>query len=353
MTLIETASLFEINGRVTAVEPLGSGLINDTYKVSTDNGTSYVLQRINNAIFRDVDLLQHNIELVTDHIRAKGFQTLKFIPEKGGDRTYVLADGKYWRVSEFIEDALTFQEVTPSSSHDCGRAFGEFEAMLTDLKEPLGETIPDFHNIELRVRQLKEAAEADLAGRLSGKEARDILDTLLEHADEMCLSERLGREGLLPKRICHCDTKVNNMMFDLSGQKVLCVIDLDTTQPSYVFSDYGDFLRTAANFVAEDDPAVEKVGFNMEIFKAFTEGYLESAGGFLTDVEKENLPYAACLFPYMQAVRFFADYLNGDTYYKTMYPDHNLVRTRNQMALWHAAMEKVPEMKAFIGSLRK
>ena len=352
MTLKEIASLFAIYGEVKEVEPLGEGLINDTYKVLTNGGPSYVLQRINNAIFRDVDLLQHNIGLVTDHIRSKGFQTLKFIPEKGGDKTYVIADGKYWRVSEFIEKALTFQEVTPSSSRDCGRAFGEFEAMLTDLKEPLGETIPDFHNIELRVRQLKEAASSDAAGRLSDKEARDILDFLLSYADEMCRSERLGREGLLPKRICHCDTKVNNMMFDESGQKVLCVIDLDTTQPSFVFSDYGDFLRTAANFVAEDDPDVEKVGFNMDIFRAFTEGYLESAGAFLTDIEKENLPYAACLFPYMQAVRFFADYLNGDTYYKIRYPGHNLVRTRNQIALFRAALEKTDEMKAFIASFK-
>ena len=156
----------------------------------------------------------------------------------------------------------------------------------------------------------------------------------------MSLGERLHREGLLPKRICHCDTKVNNMLFDAGGN-VICIIDLDTTMPSFVFSDYGDFLRTAANFVAEDDPDIGKVGFNMEIYDAFTEGYLESAGRFLTPVERENLPYAACLFPYMQAVRFFADYLNGDTYYKIKYKEHNLVRTRNQIALFASARKKL------------
>ena len=140
------------------------------------------------------------------------------------------------------------------------------------------------------------------------------------------------------------------MMFDRDGS-VLCVIDLDTVMPSYVFSDYGDFLRTGANFVAEDDPEISKVGFNMEIFRSFTRGYLEGTASFLTPVEKENLPAAACLFPYMQAVRFFADYLNGDTYYKIKYPDHNLVRTRNQMALFHDAMSKKAEMAAYIESL--
>ena len=137
------------------------------------------------------------------------------------------------------------------------------------------------------------------------------------------------------------------MLFDKDGN-ILCVIDLDTLMPSFVFSDFGDFLRTAANTVAEDSPEVEKVDFRMDIFEAFAKGYLESANVFLTPIEKENLPYAACLFPYMQAVRFFADYINGDTYYKIKYPEHNLVRTRNQVALFHAAMAKVPAMKEFI-----
>ena len=137
------------------------------------------------------------------------------------------------------------------------------------------------------------------------------------------------------------------MLFDDEG-KVLCVIDLDTVMPSFVFSDFGDFLRTAGSTAAEDDPAIGKVDFRMDIFAAFAKGYLEGAGSFLTPVEKENLPYATCLFPYMQAVRFFTDYLNGDTYYKIKYPEHNLVRTRNQVALFHAALSKVPRMEAVL-----
>ena len=209
----------------------------------------------------------------------------------------------------------------------------------------LGETIPNFHNMEFRLKQLHEAVDADTAGRVA--EVRPLLDEIESRADAMCLAERLHREGKLPKRICHCDTKVNNMMFDENG-RVLCVIDLDTVMPSYIFSDFGDFMRTAANTGEEDDPNLDNVNFKMEIFKAFTKGYLETAGVFLTDVEIDNLPYAATLFPYMQAVRFLADYINGDTYYKIKYPEHNWVRTRAQFKLLQSAEAAVPAMKAYI-----
>ncbi|MBR4775960.1 MAG: aminoglycoside phosphotransferase family protein [Bacteroidales bacterium] len=339
-------SAFEIKGNVLEVKPLGNGLINDTFVVRTDGPDDYVLQRINNAIFKDVELLQHNIGCATAHIRRKGGKTLEFLPCKATGKTYWTDGETYWRVSVFIRGAHTYETVNPEYSYYAGKAFGAFEAMLADIPDKLGETIPDFHNMELRARQLHEAVEADKAGRMAEPEVQAILKDLLPYEEEMCKAERMYREGVLPKRICHCDTKVNNMMFDDKGD-ILCVIDLDTLMPSFVFSDFGDFLRTAANTVAEDDPAIEKVDFRMDIFEAFAKGYLEGAT-FLTPVEKDNLPYAACLFPYMQAVRFFTDYINGDTYYKIKYPEHNLVRTRNQVALFHAAMGKVPQMTEII-----
>ncbi len=357
------AGLFALAGKVQQITPLGEGLINDTYKVVTQAGApDYVLQRINDSIFTDVPLLQRNIEAVTRHIRGKleaagesdiDRKVLKFIPLKDGSgKTYALAEGKYWRVSQFISDAYTYQTVDPKYSEFAGEAFGSFEAMLADIPDTLGETIPDFHNMELRLRQLREAVSCDRAGRLASDsgELHAILSEMEDHGEEMCRAERLHREGKLPKRICHCDTKVNNMMFDSHG-KVLCVIDLDTVMPSFVFSDFGDFLRTAANPVSEDSPQLERVDFDMSIFRAFAAGYIRGTRSFLTAVERENLPYAACLFPFMQAVRFFADYINGDTYYKTSYPEHNLVRTRNQMALFRSALSKVPEMTAFLGTL--
>ena len=348
---------FAVKGNVREIKPLGNGLINDTLLVTTDGPDNYVLQRVNNAIFRDVDLLQHNIDCATAHIRRKlagdpdiDRKVLTFIPCKATGKTYWTDGETYWRISVFIKDAYTFETVNPEYSYYAGKAFGQFEAMLADIPDTLGETIPDFHNMELRARQLAEAVAADPVGRMAEPEVQAILADLKPFEEEMCKAERLYREGVLPKRICHCDTKVNNMLFDADGN-ILCVIDLDTLMPSFVFSDFGDFLRTAANTVAEDDPAWEKVDFKMDIFEAFAKGYVESARVFLTPVELENLPYAACLFPYMQAVRFFADYINGDTYYKIKYPDHNLVRTRNQVALFHAAYAKVPQMKAFIEGL--
>ena len=345
----QIAQEFAIQGKISDVKPLGNGLINDTFRVYTDGPDDYVLQRINNAIFKDVDLLQHNIECATAHIRRKGGFTLTFLPCKATGKTYWTDGETYWRVSVFIRDSYTYDTVNPEYSYYAGKAFGQFETMLSDIPDTLGETIPDFHNMELRARQLREAVQANPAGRMAQPEVQAILKDLLQYEEEMCQAERWHREGKLPKRICHCDTKVNNMLFDKDGN-VLCVIDLDTLMPSFVFSDFGDFMRTAANTVAEDDPAVEKVSFKMDIFEAFTKGYLEGAT-FLTPIEKENLPYAACLFPYMQAVRFFADYINGDVYYKIQYPEHNLVRTRNQVALFHAAYAQKAAMKAYIDSL--
>mgnify|MGYP001542300556 FL=1 len=198
-----------------------------------------------------------------------------------------------------------------------------------------------------REKQLRDAVAADAAGRV--QEVRYFLDEIEKRADEMCKAERLYREGKLPKRVCHCDTKVNNMMFDEDGT-VLCVIDLDTVMPSFIFSDYGDFLRSGANTGLEDDKNLDNVNFNMEIFQAFTKGYLESGKSFLLPIEIENLPYAAALFPYMQCVRFLADYINGDTYYKILYPEHNLVRTKAQFKLLQSVEEHTPEMKKFIDS---
>ena len=359
--LNQIASRFHINGTVGGIEPLGNGLINTTYKVATMEAgkPDYVLQQINNAVFQDVELLQRNIETVTAHIRRKLVErgesdverkVLRFVETDDGKTFYQDGDGKYWRMSVLIPNARTIETVNAEYSYNAGVKFGEFEAMLVDVPEQLGETIPDFHNMELRIRQLRDAVAADPEGRL--KEVKAIVDELEADAEEMTKAERLHREGRLPKRVCHCDTKVNNMLFDEQGN-VLCVIDLDTVMPSFVFSDFGDFLRTAANYVAEDDPAIEKVGFNEEIFKAFARGYLESARQFLTPLEIENLPFAVKLFPYMQCVRFLTDYINGDTYYKIQYPEHNLVRTRNQLALYRDVKAHEDAMKKTIESLTK
>lgn len=347
--LTDIVSRFEITGKVTDVKPMGEGLINDTYKVFTDGSdkSQYVLQRVNNAIFQDVDMLMDNIDKVTTHLRKKNKNTLQFLKTRDG-KFYHFDGEKYWRVMVFVPDSITYQAVTSEYSYIAGKSFGEFESLLSDLKEPLGEIIPDFHNIEFRLQQLRDAMTEDRVGRVA--EVQYYLDEIFKRENKMTLGERLFREGKLPKRVCHCDTKVNNMLFDKEG-KVLCIIDLDTVMPSFVFSDYGDFLRTAANTGAEDDPNLDNIDFNMEIFKAFTKGYLEGTKDFLLPIEKDNLPYAAMLFPYMQTARFLADYINGDTYYKIKYPEHNLVRTKAQWRLFERAEAKEAQMKSLVLSL--
>lgn len=350
-SLFSIASHFIDAEKVTDIKPLGSGLINDTYKIMTEGQGQprYVLQHINDKVFTDVEMLQRNIEIVTDHIRQKyeeagmsdiNRRVLHFLKADTG-KSYVKVGEEYWRVMDFISDSVTQDAVTTQSAYDAGRSFGDFEALLADLKEPIGEIIPNFHNIEFRLQQFKDAMAADPVGRMRNPEVQFYVTQIMEHADAMCLGEQLHKKGLLPKRVCHCDTKVNNMLFDKEGN-VLCIIDLDTVMPSYVFSDFGDFLRSAANTGAEDDPDLGNIHFNMEIYNAFTDGYLEGTKSFLTSVERENLPYAACLFPYMQAVRFFTDYINGDTYYKIKYPEHNMVRTRAQ---WKLFVEAESELK--------
>lgn len=346
---------FELDGKITDIRPLGAGLINDSFVVSTDKDKfAYVLQRINHNVFKDVELLQNNIEKVTNHIRKKliekgekDIERKVLSYRKCGDKTYFFDGENYWRVMDYIKDSYTYESITPEYSYYAGKAFGDFQDMLADIDAELGETIPDFHNMEFRLKQLDDAIKADKVGRVAA--AKEYIDKYLAYADEMCMAERLHREGKLPKRICHCDTKVNNMLFDKDGN-VLCVIDLDTVMPSFVFSDFGDFLRYAANTGSEDDRNLDNISFNMEIFKAFAKGYLESAK-FLTDVEKDNLYFAPALFTYMCGVRFLADYLDGDNYFRINHPEHNMDRVKAQFKLFESIRRCYPEMKEYIGSM--
>lgn len=358
-TLLDIASKFALKGNVVEVKPLGSGLINDTYIVKTEseNTPDYILQRINHSIFTDVDLLQDNMVKVTRHIRKRlteagasdiDRRTLTVVPAKDG-KLYYFDGESYWRVTVAIKDCVTHESGTPEMAYRTGRAFGEFHAyFIGDDVPQLGETIPDFHNMSARLRQLDEAIKADKMGRL--EKVKPIVDEVLARAEEMTQQERLYAEGKLPKRISHCDTKVNNILFD-KDDNVLCVIDLDTTMPGFVLSDFGDFMRTAGNTGAEDDPDLSRIGVNMDVFRAFTKGYIESAASMLTDMEKKMLPFGAKLLTYMTAVRFLTDYLKGDVYFKIQHPEHNLQRTIAQLQLLKSFDEHTAEMDAYIASL--
>ena len=346
---------FGIDENLTVVEPFGNGHINDTYLAKTDSGEAkYVLQRINHHIFKNVEMLQNNVHIVTSHIREKLIasgetdidrKVLNFLPAKDG-KTYCFDGNSYWRVCPFIPDSYTYEEITPEFSYEAGRAFGRFQYMLSDIPEgTLGETIPNFHNMEFRLEQFQDAIKANAAGRLS--EVQDLVDALLQRAETYCIQERLYREGKLKKRINHCDTKVNNILFDKNGS-VLCVIDLDTVMPGFVLSDIGDFIRTGCNTGKEDDENLDRIQVNMDIFKAYTRGYMEVAKNFLTPLEIQMLPYGGRLLTYMQTVRFLTDYINGDTYYKIHSPKHNLQRSLAQFKFLQELENKAPEMDIFV-----
>lgn len=351
----EILKQFAIWNEVQEPQPLRIGFINDSFIVSAKRvgETSYCLQRINHHIFKDVEGLMRNIEIVTSHIREKLLiareqdierKVLHLIPTKKGKLFYKTPEGDYWRLYVLVEPATSQEKVTPTSAELTGEAFGRFQCQLADLPfDALCESIPNFHNMEFRLKQLDEALAADPVGRKAA--CGDIIAEIDKRRDEMCLAERLFREGKLVKHINHCDTKVNNVLFDEEGRPI-CIVDLDTVMPGFVFSDFGDFMRTAANKGLEDDPNLDNIRVDLEVFEAYTRGYLKEAT-FLTDLEKELLPYGCRLLSYMQTVRFFTDWINGDTYYKIAYPEHNLVRTKAQLRLVEEqeksseAMEKI------------
>lgn len=352
----EILNHFPIEEDIISIRPIGNGHINDTLGVQLSDGSyKYVLQRINHNVFSDVDTLQNNIFFVTNHIRKKlkkkneddiDRKVLTFLPTKEGHQ-YFFDGENYWRVSLFIPDSTSYDEVTPELAYQAGKAFGEFQSMLADIPEgKLGETIPNFHNMEFRLEELRSAVKDNKAKRLD--KVQWLVDELEKRAEDMCIQERLYREGKLVKRTNHCDTKVNNILFDKNEDKVLCVVDLDTVMPGFVLSDIGDFIRTAVNTGKEDETDFSKISVNMPVFEAYTRGYMEMAKSFLSPTEIKLLPYGGRLLTYMQTVRFLADYLNGDIYYKIDYPEHNLDRSIAQFEFLKRLEEKTSEMDQFM-----
>lgn len=355
--LKEIVNRFIDTGKEIEVKPLGKGHINDSYKVKAGD-SEYVMQRINHSIFKNVPELQNNIMRVTMHIRQKLMdagvsdidrKVLTLVPTKEGKLYTEDADGNYWRMMDFIKDSKSYDEINPELAYRAGLAFGDFQKMLADLPDgPLFETIPNFHNIESRLDTFRESVRANRVGRML--EVNELIKEIENRADEMCKAERMHREGKLVKRTNHCDTKVNNILFDNDGN-VLCVVDLDTVMPGFVLSDFGDFIRTGANKGAEDDPNLENVEVDLDIFEAYAKGYLETAASFLTDIEIENLAFGAKLLTYMQTVRFLTDYIDGDTYYKIEYGNHNLIRSNAQFKFLLSLEENFDEMQEIVLNL--
>ncbi len=341
--LITIAQQFAINGSIREIEAFGSGLINDTYRIrvegSPDNG--FVLQKINHGIFKNVDALMENTRMVTDHLRRKirentenvGFQqVLKIIPTKEGAAYYLDGEGHYWRVSEFIRGSKSYDMVqTTGQAHAAGWAFGRFHLLLSDLDFHLiHEIIPDFHHIGKRLDRFEQAVSDDSEGRAGNFPVE--INWIGQRKKQMLRILEMGESEKLPRRILHYDTKFNNVLLD-DQDNILCIIDLDTVMPGYLAYDFGDAIRTIINNAPEDEAELDRITLNIPLFEAYTQGYFEGSADLMYQEEMESLLPGVLLLPYMQAVRFFTDYLEGDHYYKIQHPGHNLQRTRAQMKL--------------------
>lgn len=350
---------FEISGTVDRMIPFGSGHINDTYKVNMvhPEGT-FVLQRINHHVFPNVDALMNNMVLITQHIlqrnetnRQSGQShfpfSLQFISTKTGDYFYRDDEDNRWRLMPFVPDSCSFDQVkTVKQAFEGGQAFGKFHALLDGLNpQAIQEVIPNFHQIGHRLDQLEAAVQSHTDQRLSG--VGNELLFIRDRSNSMMRILRKAAHGQIKERILHNDTKFNNILFDENGQ-ALCVIDLDTVMPGYLAYDFGDAIRSIINTAAEDEVNLDQIGLNIPLFKAYTIGYFQEMSPYLNDEESDSLIDGVLLLPYMQAVRFLTDYLQGDTYFKIQHPHHNLQRARAQLRLVSELESAEAELRSII-----
>lgn len=334
----------------------GNGHINDTYLVQSNE---FILQRINTNIFKNPYELMENIENVTQFIRKKLVQsggnpdreTLTVIRTADGKSCYKYDDHNYFRMYKFIKDTVTIEnEKTNEILLNAGRGFGNFQNLLDDFPvESLHETIVDFHNTPKRIEALRKSIENDAAGR-AGSVKKEI-DFALSHADFADAVVKGLKDKSIPTRVTHNDTKINNILFDKNTLEAVCVIDLDTVMPGSALYDFGDALRMGASTAAEDETDLEKVWFDEEAFKCFSDGYCQEVGDKLTKTEKDLLYLAPRLMTYECGIRFLADYLDGDTYFRIHRENHNLDRARNQFKLVADMENKEKVMKNIVNEL--
>lgn len=354
--LLQVGEAFRIPGPFFSYEEIKMGNVNHTYKVNyiRDDGTgmarikSYLVQRVNTYAFQHPIELMQNIDRVTQHIRTKHpeAQSLHFHHLESGEN-YLMDDDGFWRLSNYVP-SITFDTCDDLNVvRNAGQAFGEFQMMLADFDaSQLFYTIPDFHDTRKRYARLKADMEADPCSRVA--EVRQELEWLLSVEDEACKLTDLFNAGKLPLRVTHNDTKINNVLFDEETHKALVGIDLDTVMPGLVGHDFGDAIRFASNFVEEDCKDADKAGVNLNVYWAFAEGFLKKTAATLTENEVDTLGISCFALACELATRFLDDYITGDQYFKIKYPDHNIVRTRCQIALAKNMQTKMDAMKAIV-----
>ena len=353
--LDEVLEAFDFGAPVVGAVRYGCGHINDTYKVdATVDGTrrEYILQKMNKTVFKRPDLLMENMVGVTDFlgekVRAAGGdverEVMGVYRTLDGDNFVVDSEGEYWRVVVFITDSISYDKVeNPEQFYLCAVAFGEFQRLLSDYPaETLHETIVNFHNTEVRYENLMKSAEVDAKGRKN-----DVIPEIkfvTDRREFTSLFENKRREGALPLKVTHNDTKLNNILFDKETDKPVCVVDLDTIMPGYSINDFGDSIRFGASLAAEDETELDKVSMSLELFELYVKGFIEGVGSSLTDTELSLMPESAIMMTLECGMRFLTDYLDGDVYFRIKHPSHNLDRARNQFKLVQDMESKIDKM---------
>ncbi len=360
--LTTVLSVFDLPGSLVRLERYGSGLINDTFLCEyreQNEPRKYVLQRINTAVFTQPEAVMANIEAVTTHIESK-LRSLgpddpsRLFPSLVRTRNGIVfvrdASGDCWRVFHFVEEGEVFDAVTGEGhAFEVGRALGMFQALVADLPAArLHDTLPGFHHTPAYLAQYDEALRADAVGRVSETRSEAaFVDRRRVLAP--VLMDSLAK-GDIPLRVVHNDPKVNNIMISRRTGRALCMLDLDTVKPGIVHFDFGDCVRSAANPLGEDAPVVASVGIDLPFFRAVACGYLQEAGGFLTDQEIRMLPVSVQVITFELGLRFLADHLRGDTYFRIRYPGHNLHRARVQFKLLETIEKNEQEILSLFAS---
>ncbi len=346
----EAIYAFSLEGKPFSCEHYGMGHINHTYLVVTDAPHRYILQRLSREAFHDIPGLMENVRAVTEFLSRQTDDprgSLHLIPTVDEKCYYLDRDGEYWRVYDFVEDSLCLQVAESAEDfYQSAVAFGSFQRMLRNFPaDTLHETIPDFHNTPDRYRKFDAALLSDRLGRAA--DVQREIDFVLARRELAGTLQRMRKAGKLPLRVTHNDTKLNNVMLDEKTRRALCVIDLDTVMPGLAAFDFGDSIRFGASSAAEDEQNLDLVHMDLDLYRTFVRGFVPACGG-LTDAELDSLPWGARLMTLECGLRFLTDYLNGDIYFSIAFPEHNLIRARNQFRLVEDMESKWPDMQRII-----